>query len=227
MNLKLFISAIVLLLTLTACGASNKPNKTLTKPTSQQSTTPVTDTNSLNQQTTTPITNNNPSSQQASVGTDNTMATNTNQQTTSTNDNKPANSDTSVVSNTDNSKNTKQGVTAVTAAKSTPSPASKQALAVTQKKVKTNVTIISITSPVSRNSTAILKAKITPGATASIQVHYKSGISKAAGLESKKADKNGNVSWSWNVDTNTALGKWPITVTSNGSSAGTRFEVIP
>jgi hypothetical protein len=91
---------------------------------------------------------------------------------------------------------------------------------------KESVQIISVTSPAARNSTATLKAKVTPGSTASITIHYKSGPSKAAGLESKKADANGNVSWSWHVGGNTTLGTWPITVNSNGASAETSFQVI-
>ncbi|WP_442601203.1 hypothetical protein [Paenibacillus sp. KN14-4R] len=86
--------------------------------------------------------------------------------------------------------------------------------------------IISVTSPAARNSTATLKAKVAPNATASIVVHYKSGASKAAGLESKKADSNGNVSWFWHVGGNTTLGNWKITVSSGNSSAETSFEVV-
>ncbi|MGG1555618.1 hypothetical protein [Paenibacillus ferrarius] len=48
------------------------------------------------------------------------------------------------------------------------------------------VQIVSVTSPAARNATATLKAKVAPGATASIVVHYKSGPSTAAGLETKQ-----------------------------------------
>ncbi|MEW9697776.1 hypothetical protein [Paenibacillus sp. SI8] len=91
---------------------------------------------------------------------------------------------------------------------------------------KASVKIISVTSPAARNSTATLKAKVKPGATASIEVHYKSGASKAEGLKSKKADDKGNVSWSWHVGGRTTLGSWPITVSSDGGSAETEFEVV-
>jgi hypothetical protein len=97
---------------------------------------------------------------------------------------------------------------------------------VTPKAETVHVQILSVTSPARRNSTATLKAKVAPGAIASIVVHYKSGPSKAAGLESKKADPDGNISWSWHVGGNTTLGSWPITVTSGETSAETQFEVV-
>jgi hypothetical protein len=88
------------------------------------------------------------------------------------------------------------------------------------------VQILSVTSPAPRNGYATLKAKVAPGASASIVVHYKSGASKAKGLESKKANSSGIVSWTWKVGGNTTLGKWPITVSSNGKSATTYFQVV-
>ncbi len=39
----------------------------------------------------------------------------------------------------------------------------------------------------------------TPGAQCSIVVRYKSGPSQAQGLGAKKADADGDVSWSWKV----------------------------
>lgn len=96
----------------------------------------------------------------------------------------------------------------------------------TADKHKAGVEIVSVTSPAARNGTAKLKAKVTPGATASITVHYKSGPSTAAGLDDKQADSEGNVSWSWKVGGNTTLGVWPITVSCEGSTAKTSFEVV-
>jgi len=89
-----------------------------------------------------------------------------------------------------------------------------------------SVKLISVTSPAARNSYATLKAKMVIGCTASIEVDYKSGPSKAQGLESKKADANGNVSWTWRVGGRTTLGFWPITVSCNGESVVTEFEVV-
>ncbi|WP_416825430.1 hypothetical protein [Ectobacillus polymachus] len=89
-----------------------------------------------------------------------------------------------------------------------------------------NVEIFSVSSPAPRNSTATLRAKVTPGATASIAIHYKSGDSHAQGLEPKQADANGNVSWSWHVGGNTTLGSVSITVMCNGASSDTQFTVV-
>jgi hypothetical protein len=83
-----------------------------------------------------------------------------------------------------------------------------------------------MSSPAARNSNATLKAKVTPGATVSIQVNYKSGPFKAEGLEDKQADANGNVIWTWHVGGRTTLGTWPITVRCNGASVETEFEVV-
>ncbi|CAH1223922.1 hypothetical protein PAECIP111891_05584 [Paenibacillus allorhizoplanae] len=108
----------------------------------------------------------------------------------------------------------------------TQKPVQTQTVEKITKEEKPSIQIISVSSPAPRNSTATLKAKVAPGATASIVVHYKSGPSTAAGLESKKADSNGNVSWSWRVGGNTTLGSWRITVSSDGSSEDTTFEVV-
>jgi hypothetical protein len=91
---------------------------------------------------------------------------------------------------------------------------------------KTTVEIISVTSPAHRNSYATLKAKVPPGATATIEVDYKSGPSHAAGLGPKQAGPDGIVTWTWKVGGNTTIGTWPITVSCNGASASTQFEVV-
>jgi cytoskeletal protein RodZ len=91
---------------------------------------------------------------------------------------------------------------------------------------KATVEIISVTSPAPRNSYATLKAKVPPGATATIEVDYKSGPSHAAGLGPKQAGPDGIVSWTWKVGGNTTIGTWPITVSCNGTSASTTFEVV-
>ncbi|MGG1517468.1 hypothetical protein ABE504_18795 [Paenibacillus oryzisoli] len=107
-----------------------------------------------------------------------------------------------------------------------PTPAAAKPTNLPAKEEAAAVQIVSVTSPAARNATATLKAKVAPGATTSIVVHYKSGPSTAAGLETKEADSNGNVSWSWKVGGNTSLGSWPITVRSGNASAETSFEVV-
>lgn len=77
------------------------------------------------------------------------------------------------------------------------------------------LTIVDVTSPVSPGSSATVKVKTAPGADCSIAVEYKSGRSKAKGLDSKKADAAGDVSWTWVVGSNTSSGWYPITVTAS------------
>ncbi|NRD79794.1 hypothetical protein HPT25_20880 [Bacillus sp. BRMEA1] len=89
-----------------------------------------------------------------------------------------------------------------------------------------SVKIISIKSPAARNSTETLTAKVAPNSTAYIAVHYKSGDSKAKGLEPKRSNSSGMVSWSWHVGGNTTLGMVTVTVTCQGHSANTQFKVI-
>ncbi|WP_052487026.1 hypothetical protein [Gordoniibacillus kamchatkensis] len=120
----------------------------------------------------------------------------------------------------------KDTAAATPAAAAKPAADQKPTQAPAESKKETAVQILSVTSPVKRNANAALRAKVAPGAMASIVVHYKSGPSKAAGLEAKKADADGNVSWSWRVGGNTTLGKWRITVSSGSESAETTFEVV-
>jgi beta-lactamase superfamily II metal-dependent hydrolase len=85
--------------------------------------------------------------------------------------------------------------------------------------------IVSITSPIPAGGNASLTAKTTPGASCSITVYYKSGPSKAQGLEPKTADGNGAVAWSWKVGIKTTPGAWKIVVTCNGLSQEIPFTV--
>ncbi|MGC8633756.1 MAG: hypothetical protein ACP5VP_03705 [Candidatus Limnocylindrales bacterium] len=74
------------------------------------------------------------------------------------------------------------------------------------------VTILSLTSPVSRGGTASLTARTAPLAACSITVVYKSGTSKASGLVPRAANAAGSVTWTWTVGTHTTPGTWPVTV---------------
>jgi micrococcal nuclease len=65
---------------------------------------------------------------------------------------------------------------------------------------------------------ASVTVKTKPGARGTIEVDYSSGPSKAAGLGSKTADKNGNITWSWRVGTNTKLGNYPVIIKANGTT---------
>ncbi len=58
-----------------------------------------------------------------------------------------------------------------------------------------------------------------PSANCVIVVTYKSGPSKAQGLEPKTADGSGNVSWAWNVGSSTTAGSWPVDVKCSAGGA--------
>ncbi|MDI9476853.1 MAG: stalk domain-containing protein [Natronincolaceae bacterium] len=62
---------------------------------------------------------------------------------------------------------------------------------------------------------ASVAIKGTPNVEYAITVYYSSGPSKAKGLEPKKADANGNVSWTWTVGTRTKIGEYKIVITGD------------
>jgi beta-lactamase superfamily II metal-dependent hydrolase len=78
-----------------------------------------------------------------------------------------------------------------------------------------SISVVSLTSPISKGATATLTIHTLAGAACTITVYYKSGPSSAAGLTPKNADSSGNVSWSWKVGSNTTAGNWSISVTSS------------
>ena len=86
-----------------------------------------------------------------------------------------------------------------------------------------SIDILYVTSPASRGQTVTLSARTSPGANCTITVYYKSGPSHASGLESKTADADGSISWSWKVGVTTTPGTWRIVVTAtlNGQTETT------
>jgi len=92
----------------------------------------------------------------------------------------------------------------------------------------TKVTFTTFTSPAPRSSDATVGVSTTPNAACTIAVHYKSGISKAAGLGPKNADSSGAASWTWTIGPSTTTGSWPVTVTckSNGVSASATRNIV-
>jgi hypothetical protein len=79
-----------------------------------------------------------------------------------------------------------------------------------------SVRLASVSSPISHGSYATLSVAVTPSATCSITVIYKSGRSVAQGLYPKRGSR---LSWTWMVGTRTTPGRWPIIVSCG--SAGT------
>jgi micrococcal nuclease len=90
-----------------------------------------------------------------------------------------------------------------------------------------SVTIISVTSPIARGSTATLNAQASPGANCSITyfVPVSGNVSEAQGLQAKVADATGRVSWSWTIGQGTTPGTGSIRVTGAGSSTTAQIVV--
>lgn len=75
--------------------------------------------------------------------------------------------------------------------------------------------LVSVTSPVLKGDNASLTAQTAAGVQCQITVYYKSGASKAKGLEPKNADDSGNVTWTWKVGSATTSGNWRIVVAAS------------
>lgn len=87
------------------------------------------------------------------------------------------------------------------------------------------LTILSEPGAVVPGNGASITVQTTPGAQCQIVVRYKSGPSKAKGLEPKTARDDGRVSWHWTVGRNTTPGDWPVTVTCDGQSVQATLTV--
>jgi micrococcal nuclease len=72
---------------------------------------------------------------------------------------------------------------------------------------------------------ASITVKTKPYASGSIEVDYKSGPSKARGLDPKKANSQGVISWSWKVGTNTTPGTYNVIIRVGGQTI-TRHLVV-
>lgn len=79
------------------------------------------------------------------------------------------------------------------------------------------VKLVSLTSPVMAGASARLTVETVAGADCRISVRYRSGLSKARGLDPKAADAQGRVTWTWLVGTRTSPGAWPVTVTCSAA----------
>ena len=96
-------------------------------------------------------------------------------------------------------------------------------------KAEPEVKLISVTSPIDAGEIQTLTIKGKPDTEYEIKVYYKSSASKADGLEKKKSDSNGNVSWTWKVGTNTASVTAKVDIYESGKrsrAARFTFDVI-
>lgn len=89
-----------------------------------------------------------------------------------------------------------------------------------------NISLVSLTSPVSRGNNATISIKGLPNTTYDIDVMYSSGASKASGLEDKTSDSEGNVSWTFKVSSNVKVGTYEVKITDGENGVSYSLEVI-
>lgn len=94
-----------------------------------------------------------------------------------------------------------------------------------QPKKNGTLTVVSFTDTVEKGSSATLTVKGAPETEFSIKVKYSSGYSSAAGLESRFSDKNGLVSWTWKVASQTKAGVYSVTVSDGDGKYEFPFTV--
>lgn len=83
------------------------------------------------------------------------------------------------------------------------------------------VSVQTVTSPAIPGNNVSLSARTRPDATCKIVVEYNKIPSTDSGLREKTADRYGIVTWSWALEENTPVGKWPITITCTyGENSG-------
>ncbi len=112
-------------------------------------------------------------------------------------------------------------------ATSSPTPPGASASPATSSGPSTEVSILSVTSPVHLGETVTLTARSTPGMTCSIEYIHPSGkTSTEPQLTPTAVGSDGTVSWSWPISPGTRpLGTGTVTVTCNGSSAQTQILI--
>ena len=93
------------------------------------------------------------------------------------------------------------------------------------KTTSSNISLVNLTTPVSKGSQATIKIKGLPNTTYDITVMYSSGESQASGLEDKISDNEGNVSWTFKVSNNIKPGTYNIIISDNKESITYNLEV--
>jgi micrococcal nuclease len=93
------------------------------------------------------------------------------------------------------------------------------------KPASSGLSLISFTQHVSPGDEATITVHGVPGTTATIEVDYKSGPSKAKGLIPEPVGSNGDVTWIWKVGTRTTPGQWPVTITDAGHTLNETLQV--
>lgn len=89
------------------------------------------------------------------------------------------------------------------------------------------IMILDYSDTVSRGEYAFIKIQGAPNTEYDCEVEYKTTMSNASGLGTKRSDSDGIVSWRWKVGTRTSLDYMPtIYIEGGGESTSVQFEVI-
>ncbi|MCL2151103.1 MAG: hypothetical protein FWH50_02630 [Coriobacteriia bacterium] len=96
---------------------------------------------------------------------------------------------------------------------------------VTDQDQPVEIELVSSPGTVRPGQRATITVKGRPNTQYSITVMYKSGPSKAQGLETKTSDSSGRVSWTWLIGQNTSSGSFYATVSGDGQKLTIPFTV--
>jgi hypothetical protein len=108
-----------------------------------------------------------------------------------------------------------------------PAPTARPPSVTPRPPVASKPSINSVTSPVSRGSSATVVASTTPGVLCTIQVTSAANATvSAVGLGNKRVDGSGKVSWSWVVGPATPLGAGRVTISCGGSEEVSAVLVV-
>ena len=90
---------------------------------------------------------------------------------------------------------------------------------------ETPLHVVALTSPITKNKTATLDAVGKPNTTYSITVIYATANSEARGIEPKKSNPDGQVSWSWKIGASVKPGSYKIVLEGGGETVESFIDV--
>lgn len=108
----------------------------------------------------------------------------------------------------------------------TTAPTTEPTTVPTTEPVYEGLTVTDWSQSVKPGDTGYAEIQGKPGARYSITVYYKSGASKAKGLDPQTADDTGTAAWHWKVGSKTSPGTFRITITGGGETQTVSFTVL-
>lgn len=108
----------------------------------------------------------------------------------------------------------------------TTAPTTEPTTVPTTEPVYEGLTVTDWSQSVKPGDTGYAEIQGKPGVRYSITVYYKSGASKAKGLDPQTADDTGTAAWHWKVGSKTSPGTFRITITGGGETQTVSFTVL-